>query len=183
MLAYTYVISEFKDKNDSYVPTAWDSRHIVSLTGGKRFKKGWELGMRWLFSGGSPYTPYDIPTSSLIANWNVNGIGVLDYNRLNSEREESFHQLNIRVDKKIFLNKFNLNFYLDIQNAYGKKTKVAPILLLQTDAAGNVMVDPNDPSRYLTKTIDNESGIVQPTIGIIIEFAARKKALPSKANP
>ena len=100
-----------------------------------------------------------------------------------SEREESFHQLNIRVDKKIFLNKFNLNFYLDIQNAYGKKTKVAPILLLQTDAAGNVMVDPNDPSRYLTKTIDNESGIVQPTIGIIIEFAARKKVLPKTSNP
>ncbi|NDB34656.1 MAG: TonB-dependent receptor [Flavobacteriia bacterium] len=183
VLAYTYVISEFKDKNDSYVPTAWDSRHIVSLTGGKRFKKGWEIGMRWLFSGGSPYTPYDIPTSSLIANWNVNGTGVLDYDRLNTEREESFHQLNIRVDKKIFLNKFNMNFYLDIQNAYGHKTKVAPILLLQTDAAGNAIIDPNNPTRYLTKTIENESGIVQPTIGIIIEFAARKKALSKTSNP
>jgi hypothetical protein len=114
----------------------------------------------------------------------VNGTGVLDYDRLNTEREESFHQLNIRVDKKIYLNKFNMNFYLDIQNAYGHKTKVAPILLLQTDAAGNAIVDdPINPTRYLTKTIENESGIVQPTIGIIIEFAARKKALPSKANP
>ena len=182
VLAYTYVISEFKDKNDRFVPTAWDSRHIVSLTGGKRFKKGWELGMRWLFSGGSPYTPFDVPTSSLIANWNVNGIGVLDYNQLNTQRESSFHQLNIRLDKKLFLDKFNMNFYLDIQNAYGYKTKVAPILLLQTDANGAPVVDPNDPSRYLTKTIENTSGIVQPTIGIIVEFATRKRALPKTLN-
>ncbi|MFM7723654.1 MAG: TonB-dependent receptor [Bacteroidota bacterium] len=182
VLAYTYVISEFKDKKDLYVPTAWDSRHIVSLTGGKRFKKGWELGMRWLFSGGSPYTPYDVPTSSLIANWNVNGIGLLDYNQLNTQRESNFHQLNVRVDKKLFLDKFNLNFYLDIQNAYGYKTKVAPILLLQTDANGAPIVDPNDPSRYLTKTIENTSGIVQPTIGIIVEFATRKRALPKTLN-
>ena len=76
-----------------------------------------------------------------------------------------------------------MNFYLDIQNAYGHKTKVAPILLLQTDAAGNAIIDPNNPTRYLTKTIENESGIVQPTIGIIIEFAARKKALSKTSNP
>lgn len=43
ILAYTFVNSEFKDKNDNYVPTAWDSKHIVSLTGGKRFKKDGNL--------------------------------------------------------------------------------------------------------------------------------------------
>jgi outer membrane receptor for ferrienterochelin and colicin len=177
VVAYTYVISEFKNKNDEYVPTAWDSRHIVSLTGGKRFKKGWELGMRWLFSGGSPYTPYDIETSSLISNWNINGVGLLDYSRLNTEREASFHQLNVRLDKKLFLDKFNMNFYLDIQNLYGHKTKVAPILLVETDASGAPVVAP-DPTRYKTKLIENTSGIVQPTIGIIVEFATRKKALP-----
>lgn len=182
VLAYTYVISEFKNKNNEYVPTAWDSRHIVSLTGGKRFKKGWELGMRWLFSGGSPYTPYDIATSSLISNWNINGIGLLDYNRLNTEREASFHQLNVRLDKKLFLDKFNMNFYLDIQNLYGYKTKVAPILLVEMDASGNPVVDPNDPTRYKTKLIENTSGIVQPTIGIIVEFATKKKALPKTPN-
>lgn len=182
VIAYTYVISEFKNKNDEYVPTAWDSRHIVSLTGGKRFKKGWELGMRWLFSGGSPYTPYDIETSRLISNWNINGVGLLDYSRLNTERESSFHQLNVRLDKKLFLDKFNMNFYLDIQNLYGYKTKVAPILLVETDASGAPVIDPNDPTRYKTKLIENTSGIVQPTIGIIVEFATKKKALPKTLN-
>ncbi len=174
ILAYTIVNSEFKDKNDEYVPTAWDSKHIVSFTGGKRFKKGWEIGFRWLFSGGSPYTPYDILTSSLIQNWDINGLGVLDYNALNTQREGNFHQLNIRVDKKLFLPKFSLDFYLDIQNAYAHKTELAPILLVQTDSNGDPIVDPDDPSRYSTRLISNPSGIVQPTIGIVLEFKVKK---------
>ena len=177
ILAYTYVVSEFKDKNNSYVPTSWDSRNIVSLTGGKRFKKGWEVGFRWLFSGGSPYTPIDVATSSLIQNWDINGQGLLDINRLNTQRESNFHQLNLRVDKKIYLDKFNMNFYLDIQNAYGYKAKLAPILLVETDANDNPIVDPNDPTRYKTKFIENTNGIVQPTLGIIIEFAVKRKPI------
>ncbi|MEN9290972.1 MAG: hypothetical protein RLZZ357_815 [Bacteroidota bacterium] len=174
VLAYTWVRSEFLNKNNVYVPTAWDSRHIVSLTGGKRFKNGWEFGMRWLFSGGAPYTPYDIATSSLINNWNINGVGLLDFNQLNTQRESSFHQLNIRVDKKLYLKQFNMNFYLDIQNLYGYKATLAPILLIETDANNQPVVDPNDPSRYQTKLIENASGIVQPTIGIIVEFVTKK---------
>ena len=176
ILAYTFVVSEFKDKNNLYVPTAWDSKNIVSFTGGKRFKKGWEVGFRWLFSGGSPYTPYDVETSTLKQNWDINGFGILDYNALNTKRESSFHQLNVRVDKKIFLNRMNLNFYLDIQNAYGFKAKLAPILLVETDNNGTPIEDPNDPTRYKAKFVENASGIVQPTIGIIVEFANKRKA-------
>ena len=176
ILAYTFVVSEFKDKNNLYVPTAWDSKNIVSFTGGKRFKKGWEVGFRWLFSGGSPYTPYDVETSTLKQNWDINGFGILDYNALNTKRESSFHQLNVRVDKKIFLNRMNLNFYLDIQNAYGFKAKLAPILLVETDNNGTPIEDPNDATRYKAKFVENASGIVQPTIGIIVEFANKRKA-------
>ena len=176
ILAYTFVVSEFKDKNNLYVPTAWDSKNIVSFTGGKRFKKGWEVGFRWLFSGGSPYTPYDVETSTLKQNWDINGFGILDYNALNTKRESSFHQLNVRVDKKIFLNRMNLNFYLDIQNAYAFKAKLAPILLVETDNNGTPIEDPNDPTRYKSKFVENTSGIIQPTIGIIVEFAAKRKA-------
>ncbi|MFM6965376.1 MAG: hypothetical protein ACKOWM_07360, partial [Sphingomonadales bacterium] len=174
VLAYTWVRSEFQDKNNNYVPTAWDSRNIVSLTGGKRFKNGWEFGMRWLYSGGAPYTPYNISTSSLTSNWDVNGVGLLDYTQLNTARESSFHQLNVRVDKKLYLKQFNMNFYLDIQNLYGYKAKLAPILLVETDANNQPVLDPNDPTRSQTKLIENASGIVQPTIGIIIEFVTKK---------
>jgi hypothetical protein len=170
VVAYTFVTSEFLSANNTYAASSWDSKNIVSLTGGKRFKNGWEIGVRWLYSGGSPYTPIDVATSSLKAVWDVNGRGLLDYSKLNTEREGSFHQLNIRVDKKYYLKKWTLNFYLDIQNAYAAKTKVAPILLVEKDVAGNPITDPNDPTRYKTKFIENTSGILQPSLGIIIEF-------------
>jgi hypothetical protein len=182
IVAYTWVRSEFKDKNGAYVPSSWDSRNIVSLTGGKRFKKGWELGMLWLYSGGAPYTPIDVATSSLKQVWDVYGQGILNYNQLNTQRESAYHQLNVRVDKKIFLEKITMNFYLDIQNFYGYKTKVAPILLVKSDANGNPVSDPNDSSRYATKFVDNTSGIVQPTLGIIVEFAAKRKPVVEKVE-
>jgi hypothetical protein len=82
----------------------------------------------------------------------------------------------VRVDKKIFLNRMNLNFYLDIQNAYAFKAKLAPILFVETDNNGTPIEDPNDPTRYKSKFVENTSGIIQPTIGIIVEFAAKRKA-------
>ncbi len=175
IVAYTFVNSEFKDKNNAYVPSSWDSKNIVSLTGGKRFKKGWEVGVRWLYSGGSPYTPIDVSTSSIKQVWDVNGRGLPDYSKLNSVRESAYHQLNFRVDKKFFFEKFTMNFYLDIQNLYAYKTKVAPVLLLVKDANGIALTDPTDPTKYQTKLVDQTSGILQPSLGIIIEFATKKK--------
>ena len=57
ILAYTWVRSEFKDKYNAFVPSAWDNKHIISMTGGIKLKKDWEFGMKFRFSGGSPYTP------------------------------------------------------------------------------------------------------------------------------
>ena len=175
IVAYTFVNSEFNDKNNAYVPSSWDSKNIVSLTGGKRFKKGWEVGVRWLYSGGSPYTPIDVSTSSIKQVWDVNGRGLPDYSKLNSMRESAYHQLNFRVDKKFYFEKFAMNFYLDIQNLYAYKTKVAPVLLLVKDANGIALTDPTDPTKYQTKLVDQTSGILQPSLGIIIEFATKKK--------
>lgn len=170
ILAYTLVNSEFLTKDGIYAPSSWDSKHIVSLTAGKRFKKGWELGFRWLFSGGAPYTPVDVATSSIKEVWDVNGQGLLDYNRLNQARGSDYHQLNIRLDKRFDLKKMSLQLYLDIQNAYAYQTTLAPILLVVKDENGNPLTDPNDPSRYQTKFVENTSGILQPSIGIIFEF-------------
>ena len=133
-----------------------------------------------MFSGGIPYTPIDQSTSSLINVWDINGRGLPNYNLLNSQRESNFHSLNVRIDKKIYLDKFSLNFYLDIQNIYGYKTMQAPILLLERDSNGNPIVDPLDPSRYKTKFIENATGIIQPTIGIVLDFSVKAKQKSQK---
>jgi hypothetical protein len=181
ILAYTFVKSEFQDKNGAYVPSSWDSRHIVSLSFGKQFKKGWVIGFRWQFSDGLPYTPYDVPTSANKNVWDINQQGVLNYNELNTQRLKPFHQLDIRVDKKFYFTNWSLNLYLDIQNVYGHKVDGQPFIVADKDANGVPITDPNDPSKYQLKELPNVSGTILPTIGVIIDFSFKKKTPEQKA--
>lgn len=167
----TLVRSEFTNPNtDGFIPSSWDNRFIVSMTAGKRFKKNWEVGARWRFLGGTPFTPNDVPTSSLIQNWNLRNSAILDFNRINGVRLAPFHQLDLRVDKKYFFEKWNLNWYFDIQNASNFQAEQPPLLIASRDAQGTIPVDPKDPSRYLLREISNPAGTLLPTVGIIIEF-------------
>ena len=167
----TLVRSEFTNPNTAgFVPSSWDNRFIVSMTAGKRFNKNWEVGARWRFLGGTPFTPNDIEASSLIQNWDLRNSAILDFNRINGVRLAPFHQLDLRVDKKYFFEKWNLNWYFDIQNAYNFQAEQAPLLVGIRDAQGNIPVDPNDPSRYQLREISNPAGTLLPTVGIIVEF-------------
>lgn len=170
LVTYTFVRSEFKDKNGTFIPSSWDNQHIVVVTAGKKFKKNWELGVRWRFYGGSPYTPYDVALSSRKEVWDVTGRGLPNYDQLNSQRLEPAHQLDIRVDKKYYFKKWDIDFYLDIQNLYYFRAKGAPDLLVVEDENGNPVEDPNDPSRYQTKLIENTVSTILPSIGIVITY-------------
>ena len=170
IMAYTWVRSEFKDKNNKFIPSAWDNRHIISLTGGFKFKKDWEIGMKFRFSGGSPYTPYDTLNSSYSYVWDVNSFGVFDYNQLNGVRLKSNHGLDIRIDKKWYWKKVTLNVYLDIQNLYNFQAETPSSLIVVKDGDGNNISEPNDPSRYQIEYLDNTAGTVLPSIGLQFEF-------------
>lgn len=170
VLAYTFVRSEFKGTEGNYIPTAWDNRHLISVTATKKIGKSWNAGLRWRFVGGAPYTPYDTDKSSYIDAWNVTGQGYLDYSRFNTERLKGFSQLDLRIDKQFYFDKWSLMLYADVQNVYNFKADQPDILVLQTDGNGAPVVNPLDPQRYLLKYIDAEAGTVIPTIGIIIEI-------------
>lgn len=167
----TLVRSEFTNPNtEGYIPSSWDNKIILSLTAGKRFNKDWEIGARWRYLGGTPYTPYDEDESSLISNWDLRGQPVLDYSQINAYRLDAFHQLDLRIDKKYYFPKWNLNWYVDIQNVYNYEAEQPPLLVPVRDAQGTIQVDPTDPSRYQLKYISNTAGTILPTVGIIVEF-------------
>jgi len=170
ILAYTWVRSEFQNAAGEFVPSSWDAQHLISFTGGKKFKRNWELGLRWRFNGGNPYTPADLATSALISVWEVNRDAQQDFTRLNQARLSPAHFLDLRVDKKWFFKKWALNIYLDVQNVYNFKAEQAPYYVVETDDQGNKRIDPNDPSRYLLKEVKNVTGTVVPSFGIVIEI-------------
>lgn len=161
--------SEFKDgEQGSYVPSAWDNRFILNMSGTYNFPKHWSLGAKVSCIGGSPYTPYDVEKSSLVEAWNVRGRAYYDYSRYNQERLPVFGQLDVRVDKTFYLKKCMLGFYLDIQNITASKLR-QPDALMSTGQIENPSA-PLSEQRYVMKSIRQESGTLLPTLGITFEY-------------
>lgn len=168
--AYTWVRSEFTGAAGTFAPSAWDHRHVVSLNGGRRFGGGWEVGGRWRYLGGAPYTPDDLELSSRREVWDATGRAVADWSRLNSGRNGVLHQLDLRVDKRWVFARTELAAYVDVQNVYAFAPRTAPLTVLVRDANAQPVVDPSDPSRYLLKTLPQDPGVPFPTIGLRFTF-------------
>ncbi len=169
ILAYTYVKSEFSNADaDQFIASSWDFGHIINLSAGKRFKKGWELGFKFRYSGGAPYTPYNIAISSQKNIWDATGIGILDFTQINALRLPATHGLDVRVDKRYYFDKFSLDLYIDIQNIYAATITDRPFLDPLRDAQGKPIE--TSAGAYTLEEIENSSSNLLPTIGFLIDF-------------
>jgi hypothetical protein len=140
----------------------------MTLSGGYKLPKDFIIGAKFRYSGGNPYTPLDVERSSYVAAWNASGRSYVDNSKYNSEYLKQFNQLDIRVDKEFYFEKFSLKLYLDIQNALNKKYKNEDVLL-----STGVIENPQDPysqQRYIMKRIQIENGTILPSIGITVQF-------------
>ncbi len=178
ILAVTVGRSEFNNNDDTYAPSSWDSKQIVNLTMGKRFARNWELGIRYRYQSGLPFTPFDA-NSDLVVNWDRNFVGIPDYSRINTQRRGPINGLDLRVDKKWFFKGWDLNLYLDLQNVTAAAV-ARDILILDRPLdennmpiGGPIIVNPDassDEQRYKLKTINDNGGTVLPTLGIVISL-------------
>jgi hypothetical protein len=114
-LAYTLSRSERRDADDqAYYRYEYDQTHIVTALGSYKLGRGWQLGGRFRYVTGSPYTPelggtmdYDAGTYAPVTSL-----------ARNSKRLPAFHQLDVRIDKTWKFRSWALSAYLDVQNAY-----------------------------------------------------------------
>ncbi|NQY10653.1 MAG: TonB-dependent receptor, partial [Flavobacteriales bacterium] len=170
ILSYTYVRSEFKDKNEVFIPSSWDNRHILNITAGKKLKKNWEVGVKFRLLGGAPYTPFDLNTTALKNVWDITRQGVYDWDQLNTKRNQLIHGLDIRIDKKWYFKKWAMNLYIDIQNVYNFQADGPSYIDVDKDAQGNPITNPSDPLAYKITEYENTSGTILPSIGLMMEF-------------
>lgn len=170
LLAYTFVRSEFQTTNSEFTPSSWDNRHILSVTGGKKFEGGWEIGSRLLFSGGLPYTPVDFGSLST-ESWDFYGRPLLDYSLLNTERNKAFHQLDIRIDKKWFFANWSLDVFVEVQNATGAAVPQPTFIdVVRNPLNGQPIPSVTQPGFYDARELDPSTGAVLPALGLIIEL-------------
>ncbi len=171
LISYTFVRSEFTNWSGAYFPSAWDNRHLLNVTLGRKFKYNWSVGMRYRFVGGTPYTPYDEYTSSLVNAWDAQGRGYFDYDRFNTLRLQSTNQLDIRIDKGFFFRKWSFMLYVDVQNVLGLKFD-QPDALVNTQPDGSTIkyIDDKGNERYQLRYIPSTAGTILPTVGIILDI-------------
>ena len=174
VVSYTFVRSKFSGDNGVLIPSSWDNQHLISATLGRKFKKSWELGLKYRFAGGAPYTPYDMTVSQ--QTYLLLGQGTLDNSKLNSERLIAFNQLDLRLDKKINFRKATLDIYLDVQNVIGFKNQSNPDYTFKrtADNKGFQTTDgkdiQQDGSNAIPLILPNKGVSIVPTLGLIIEF-------------
>jgi hypothetical protein len=160
ILSYTYFFSEFTGfDTDEYLPSVWDSRHLVSFTGGYKLKRAWELSARWRFAGQTPFVPAN-ETATLTRYPEI----VLDYSRLGDEKLQVFSQLDIRVDKKWNFKKLSLNVFFEIQNALASEAPQPPSFALGR-GEGGMVTNPRS-----LQVLPTEDGSIIPSIGIVVDF-------------
>lgn len=167
LASYTWYRSQFEDPATGiYIPSAWDYRHLFTLSGTYKLPKNWDIGLKFRLMGGAPYTPYDEYISSLVPAWDATARPYYDYERYNTGRLKTFYEADIRVDKSFYFKGVMLGFYVDLQNVLNFKYDNPPVLI----STGEKYVDNDGTERYRMKYIAQQSGVILPTLGITVEF-------------
>jgi outer membrane receptor for ferrienterochelin and colicin len=160
ILAYTYFKSEFSGTQNIKLPSVWDSRNLISFTGGYKLRKNWEVSVRYRYAGKTPYVPVDTE-ESLAAYPRI----ILDYNRLGEEKLTAFSQGDIRIDKKWNFKKLSFNFYLEIQNFLAQENPRPDEYGLARNDDGSLITP-----ETLVKIDTDQSNTPFPSFGFVFDF-------------
>lgn len=119
LVSYSYATA--KRKNTSLPQFYYadnDRKHITTVEGIYKISNNWQLGMKYHYASGNPYTP-------VIGRQLVDGVWHAVEGERNSVRYPAYHRLDIRVDRRFHFENWNLTAYLDIWNVYNRKNIAA----------------------------------------------------------
>jgi hypothetical protein len=115
LVSASYFRTFYRDLAGEWRPRVYDNRFIVAVEGGYRPGRFWEFSCKWNYAGGVPYTPFDLEASEAANS------GVFDLTRINGERLDPYHSLNLRADKRFHFGRSNLTLYFSVWNVYNRK--------------------------------------------------------------
>jgi len=170
-MSYNFGYSETRlDASQDWKPTVWDNRHSLNLVLGKVWGKGWQIGAKYRWATGTPYTPFSTDLSSLTTNWDVLQRGIFDVNNIMGERLVAYSVIDVRLDKTYNKKNYSLTWFLDLQNFTSSDIPLMPYLTVERDDAGAPILNPQEPGKYNMLLIQSDTGRLLPTIGLILEI-------------
>ena len=161
VFAYTYFFSEFSGLDGISRPSVWDSRHLISFSGGYKLNRNWEISARWRFAGKNPYVPTNLELSALSYPEII-----LDYDRLGDVKLAAFNQADIRIDKKWNFNNLSFNFYFEIQNFLAQSNPTPEEYGLNRLEDGTITL----PRSLVPVSSGGENSSTLPSFGFVLFF-------------
>jgi TonB family protein len=113
-ISYTLSRSERQDHPDQdWHLFEFDQTHILTIIASYKLPRGFQVGIRFRYVTGNPYTP---ATSAFFDSVSARYVPI--QGQMYSARLSSFNQLDVRLDKTWTFNRWSLSIYLDVQNIY-----------------------------------------------------------------
>lgn len=115
MVSASYFRSRYLDGTSTWRNRVYDNKFTFSAEGGYKPNDEWDFSLRWIYAGGAPYSPFDINASEAVFK------GIVDKNKMYSDRLPDYHSLNVRVDKRFNFYSSNIVLYISVWNVYGRE--------------------------------------------------------------
>ena len=121
-VSYAYALSKRRDRPDEpYRFYSFDQTHVATLAASYNLTPSWELGAKWQYRSGNPYTPILYAERRDDPRNNGQSLFFPIYAETNSGRLPPYHRLDIRVSYTLQLEDWKLGVYLELLNAYNRQ--------------------------------------------------------------
>ena len=118
---YTYSVSKREDRPGEMERFySFDQPHVATVTASYLLTSTWEVGAKWQYRTGNPYTPVidaEIVPHPDTGRPRYNPI----YGETNSVRVPPFHRLDLRISKSFIYQRWRWGIFLELLNAYNRK--------------------------------------------------------------
>jgi hypothetical protein len=119
--SYAYGLSKRRDRpEEPYRYYSFDQTHVATLAATYRLTPTWEIGLKWQYRTGNPYTPVRGATQQTDPR-NDELIYIPNYAEINSARLPPYHRLDVKISKAFRFNSWEMSLFLELLNAYNRK--------------------------------------------------------------
>ncbi len=119
--SYAYGLSKRRDRpEEPYRYYSFDQTHVATLAATYRLTPTWEIGVKWQYRTGNPYTPV---LDAILQTDPRNGesIYIPIYAETNSGRLPPYHRLDMKLSKAFRFKSWEMSLFLELLNAYNRK--------------------------------------------------------------
>ncbi len=120
-VSYAYALAKRRDRPGApYRYYSFDQTHVATLVASYNPAPTWEIGVKWQYRTGNPYTPV---RGATVQTDPRNGNFIYDpiYEETNSARFPPYHRLDLKFSKAFRFENWQMGVFLELLNAYNRQ--------------------------------------------------------------